>query len=163
MSLTRHAHERLPGAIVELILPLASVWVKRQELLILRAGVPLSSALIVAARHIGVLFPERVRLLKVAEVPPMHPFIRFGARKIGFYSDLTRGMSLRYGIFIRSDYWNKRSLVVHELAHTRQYERLGGVRRFLRQYLHECLVSPGYPFGPLEQEAKKIEGEIGGS
>jgi hypothetical protein len=148
---------------LKLILPLACLWVKRQEFLILRAGVPLSSALIVAARNIGIEFPERVRLQKVTEVPPLHPFVRLGARKMGFYSNSTCGMSLRYGIFIRSDNWNTRSLVIHELAHTHQYERLGGVRPFLRQYLYECLVSPGYPFGPLEQEAKKIEEEICGS
>jgi len=52
-------------------------------------------------------------------------------------------------------------LVVHELAHTWQYERLGGLRPFLKQYLYECLVAPGYPFGHLEQEAKSIEEEFG--
>jgi hypothetical protein len=38
-----------------------------------------------------------------------------------------------------------------------QYERLGGIRPFLKLYLYECLVTPGYPFGPLEQEAIQIE------
>jgi hypothetical protein len=66
-------------------------------------------------------------------------------------------MSLRYGIFIRSDCWGDRQLVIHELAHTAQYERLGGIWPFLKLYLSECLVTPGYPFGPLEQEAKRAE------
>ena len=49
--------------------------------------------------------------------------------------------------------------MVHELAHTIQYERLGGIKPFLRAYLEECL-SLGYPNGPLEQKAKEWEGKI---
>jgi hypothetical protein len=37
-------------------------------------------------------------------------------------------------------------------VHTAQYERLGGIEPFLRQYLRECLTI-GYPEAPLEQEA----------
>jgi hypothetical protein len=65
-------------------------------------------------------------------------------------------MTLRYGIFVRSDCWGDRRLLVHELVHVAQYERLGGFRAFLRQYLQEC-ITPGYPFGELEQEAKRAE------
>ena len=42
--------------------------------------------------------------------------------------------------------------IAHELAHTEQYERLGGIEPFLRQYLSECLTI-GYPAAPMEQEA----------
>ena len=52
------------------------------------------------------------------------------------------------------------SMVVHELVHTLQYERFGGFRPFLEEYLFECITPPGYPFGPLEQEAKRIEHEM---
>ena len=43
--------------------------------------------------------------------------------------------------------------MAHELVHTTQYERLGGIEAFLRPYLLECLSAPGYPHGPMEQEA----------
>ena len=49
-----------------------------------------------------------------------------------------------------------RRLLVHELAHVAQYERFGGFRRFLFQYLQEC-INPGYPLGDLELEAKRAE------
>jgi len=68
-------------------------------------------------------------------------------------------MTLRYGIFIRREYWGNRRLLAHELAHVAQYERMGGVRRFLGAYLQECL-NPGYPLGPLEQEAKQAESAL---
>ena len=72
-------------------------------------------------------------------------------------SPLTAGLTLRYGIFIRSDCWGERRLVVHELAHTAQYERFGSFASFLGEYLRECITPPGYPFGALEQEAKRVE------
>jgi hypothetical protein len=43
-------------------------------------------------------------------------------------------------------------IVVHELAHVAQYERLGGILSFLRKYLFECLTM-GYVASPLELEA----------
>jgi hypothetical protein len=62
---------------------------------------------------------------------------------------MTIGLTLRYGIFIRADCWGERRLVVHELVHTLQYERLGGFMPFLQQYLHEC-ITIGYPAAPME-------------
>jgi hypothetical protein len=140
-----------------LVLPIACLWVKRQESAILRHGVPLTEDLLKDARKLGIQFPERVRLRVVNEVPAMHPLLRFAARRIGLCSPETSGMSLRYGIFVRANFWGDRSLVIHELAHTLQYERMGGIRPFLKQYLYECLVTPGYPFGDLEQEAIQTE------
>ncbi len=144
--------------LLELILPIACWWLKREEARIQREGVPLDSDLIESARRIGVAFPERVRLSFVEQVPRMHPWLLAVANQVGLCSPSTTGMSLRYGIFVRSDFRGDRRLVIHELAHTRQYERLGGIRPFLREYLYECLVTPGYPFGPLEQEAIEVEG-----
>ena len=71
---------------------------------------------------------------------------------IDFLTPTTRGLTLGYGIFIRSDWWGDRSLIVHELAHVAQYERLGGILPFLRRYLFECLTMR-YTAAPLELEA----------
>jgi len=62
-------------------------------------------------------------------------------------------------IFVRSDCWCERRLIAHELVHTVQYERLGGIRPFLRQYLTECLTV-GYPAAPMEQEAIAMVGRL---
>jgi hypothetical protein len=78
--------------------------------------------------------------------------LKAAAAAIQFLTPATRGLTLGYGIFIRSDCWGDRQLVAHELVHTMQYERLGGVEPFLRQYLFECLTI-GYPAAPMEQEA----------
>ena len=146
----------------EALLPRAVAWAEKQEQEILRHGVPLTSALTRDALRIGLKFPEKVRLRVVEEMPePDDPELLAAAELTGLLSPFTIGLTLQYGIFIRADHWGERRLVVHELAHTAQYERLGSVQAFLKQYLHECL-SIGYPAAPLEQEAKRIEKEICG-
>jgi hypothetical protein len=147
-------------AVVKMVLPMACAWAEKQEPIILRDGVALTASQIADARQIGVAHPERVRLRVVEQIPlPLHPMLRDAAEVSGLISPRTVGLALRYGIFIRSESWGERRLVVHELAHTAQYERLGGFQRFLEQYLYECITPPGYPFGPLEREAKRIERE----
>ena len=79
-----------------------------------------------------------------------------------FLSPLTRGLTLRYGIFIRADCKSDRTMVIHELGHTAQYERLGGFEPFLRRYVFECLTI-GYPEAPMEQEVIQLTARICGS
>lgn len=139
--------------LVPLVLGYVTRWIERQERRILAEGSPLSERGLADARRIGVREPERVRLLRVAEVPhPGGAFLDFLARHVGMPSEDTAGLTARYGIFIRANEWGDRELVAHELAHTAQYERLGGIRPFLRQYLTECLTA-GYHGADLELEA----------
>jgi hypothetical protein len=139
---------------LEMLLPLACAWAVGQERAILQSGVALSESQLADARRIGVAQPERVRLLRVAQIPvPTAPALAAAARATNLINPLTRGLTVRYGIFIRADCWNQRPLVVHELIHTLQYERRGGFEGFLRPYLSECITPPGYPYGPMEQEA----------
>ena len=142
--------------VVTAFLPVACAWAARHESTILRRGVALSAAQADKAQQIGVSHPEKVRLLAVDTIPPTNHLLRTIGAKLGFVSSQTIGMTLRYGIFIQADHWGDRRLLVHELAHVAQYERFGGFRRFLFQYLQEC-INPGYPLGDLELEAKKAE------
>ena len=112
---------------------MACSWAEEQERVILRDGVALTESQIADAKDIGVSQPERVRLRVVDKIPvPLHPVLKKAAEKTGFLSPDTIGLTLRYGIYIRSDRWGDRPLVVHELAHTAQYERLGGFDTSLR-------------------------------
>jgi hypothetical protein len=123
-------------------------------------GVPLSEKEITDARAIGVQNPSQVRVLQVETIPrPSQPQLKTACDAIDFLTPATRGLTLGYGIFIRSDCWRDRSLVVHELAHVAQYERLGGILPFLRRYLFECLTM-GYAAAPLEQEAIAIAARV---
>src|SRR3954462_3197247 len=131
--------------VVSIILPIATAWIAKQEKRILSAGVPLNDRQLGDARAAGVTHPERIRLLRVKTIPALRtPGLRALAFKLGVLSPHTAGLTARYGIFICEDFWDHRALLVHELAHTAQYERLGGIKTFLRPYLLECLVD-GYP------------------
>ena len=142
--------------VVTAFLPVACVWAARHESTILRRGLSLAAAQADKARQIGVVHPDKVRLLAVDVIPPTNRLLRTVGAKLGFVSSQTIGMTLRYGIFIQTDHWGDRRLLVHELAHVAQYERFGGFRKFLFQYLQEC-INPGYPLGDLELEAKRAE------
>ncbi len=145
----------------ESMLPVAVAWAADQESVILRSGVPLTESQVAYARQLGVLFPERVRLLWVTQIPtPTHPILLTTAAATNLISPSTAGMTLRYGILIRRDCWGQRLLVAHELVHTTQYERLGGFEAFLRPYLMECLTPPGHPNGPMEREADTISRKL---
>ncbi len=140
--------------LLEQLLPLAVTWAEEQEERILETGKALSASQIADARQIGVASPQDVRLLTVPRIPlPKHPELRTAALAARLLTENTIGLTVRYGIFIRADCLADRRLVAHELVHTLQYERLGGVGPFMSAYLRECILPPGYPHGPLEQEA----------
>ena len=140
---------------LEILLPLATGWALEQEQRILRDGVSLSDLEISDACQIGVKQPERVRLLQVETIPePGHPALQAACRATNFVPAAPRGLTLFYGVFVRVDYWRDRALIAHELAHTAQYERLGGIEAFLRQYLMEC-ATVGYSRSSMEDEANR--------
>ena len=140
---------------------MACAWVKQQEDYILEHGIPLDEDQQIDAYLVGVKDITRVRLLYADEVPaPVLPELKAAADWSGLISPGTAGTAFRYGIFVRSDYRGDRRIVAHELVHTMQYERMGGIEPFLTQYLEECFTL-GYPFGPLEQEAIEVEKRFG--
>jgi hypothetical protein len=144
----------------ETLLPLAAEWASEQERRILRDGVPLSEQEIVDAKAVGVQNPHHIRLLRVDAIPfPAHPMLKLARAAISLLASSPRGLTLQHGIFVRSDCWRDRSLIVHELVHTAQYERLGGIVPFLRKYLFEC-ATIGYREAPMEQEANAIAARV---
>ena len=144
----------------ETLLPLAVKWASEQEQRILRDGVPLAEQEIVDARAVGVQAPDQVRLLQVKAIPsPGHPMLKIAQSAINLLAPTPRGLTLQHGIFVRADCWRDRALIVHELVHTAQYERLGGILPFLRKYLFEC-ASVGYRKAPMEQEAIAVAARV---
>lgn len=146
------------------LLPLVwavAAWVRWRQATILREGMALNSEQQRLARVLGVKAPERVRVQPVARMPtPLPRLARVLAQRAGWLSPHIAGMTLGYAIALREDCFGNGAcdmrLLAHELTHVAQYERLGGIRGFLRQYVREC-VSPGYPYGPLELEARAAE------
>jgi hypothetical protein len=145
---------------LEQLLPLAAQWAAEQERRVLCEGVPLSAIEMADAKAIGVRNPERVRLLRVESVPvPAHPMLRAASASLSFLTAAPRGLALHYGIFLRADHWRERPLIAHELAHTAQYQRLGGILPFLQTYIYQC-ATVGYQNSPLEMEAAAAAARI---
>ena len=147
----------MTGRILLPLLPLAVgiavPWVRYREAQALRQGVPLTADAMKFAERLGIQKPEAVRLLQVDAVRAFDaPLLRVPFYFVDRGFRFTAGITLRYAILIRSDFWNEPSLIAHELVHVHQYERLGGIAPFLWRYLRECLVD-GYSFSQLEQEA----------
>jgi hypothetical protein len=135
------------------LLPLAAQWATTQQQRVLCEGIPLSRTELADAKAIGVRDPERVRLLRVDVIPaPAHPILRAAAASMNFLTAAPRGLALDKAIFVRSDSWRDRALIAHELVHTAQYQRLGGILPFLQTYIFQC-ATVGYPNAPLELEA----------
>ena len=144
----------------QFLLPLAVRWADEQEKEILEKGVALTAEEAADAHAIGVEDHERVRLLQVKTVlRPKNKVLSAACDAIDFLTSKTRGLTLGHGIFIRADCWRDRALIAHELVHTAQYERFGGIEPFLRQYLMECLTV-GYAASPLEQEALAVSARL---
>lgn len=142
------------------LLPLAAEWATQQERRVLCEGVPLSENELADAKAIGVRNPERVRLLRVDSIPvPVHPMLRAAASSMHFLTAAPRGLALEYGIFVRADHWRDRALIAHELVHTAQYQRLGGILPFLQTYIAQC-ATVGYPNAPLELEASATAARV---
>jgi len=142
------------------VLPLASQWAEAKEKVVLENGDPLSNSQIEDAKHVGVKHPERVRILKVPQIPfPKHPVLKAAAEATQLITSSTVGLTVRYGIFVHSDFSDDRCVIVHELVHTSQYEKLGGFLPFIRKYLLQ-LINIGYPEAPMEQEAVEMAEKI---
>jgi hypothetical protein len=145
----------IPDHIFIEMLPRAAAWARQQEQFML--GNPASLVLIPQgqdiARRAGVARPEAVRILGVPEIPlPDEADLRQAAVAFGLITPGTAGLTIGHGIYVRQDYLNDAKLIAHELKHVAQYERLGGIPAFLRQYLSE-VNQHGYPAAPMEQEA----------
>jgi len=147
---------------LEALVPLATEWLVEQQQRVLCEGVPLSKDELADAKAVGVRNPENIRLLRVESIPvPANPMLKAAAASINFVSAAPSGLALENGIFVRADHWRERELIVHELAHVAQYQRLGGISPFLETYITQCAMV-GYQHAPLEMEANAAAARVCG-
>ena len=142
------------------ILELAVEWVWQGEVRILREGRPLDASELEDARAAGVCNPARVRILVVPQIPrPDAALLREANEQVQLITEEAGGLTCNYGIYIHESAEGDRRLLLHELVHVAQFERLGGIKPFLNQYLLECLRH-GYNYSPLERESDEVSRRI---
>ena len=147
---------------LEVLVPAATAWIAQQEKTILKDGRPLTDSELRDARLVGVEHPERVRVLAVERVPSVGgPVLQRAAKKLGVGAGDAAGMAMRYGIFLRKDLQDIRWVLAHELAHTFQYERFGGIKPFLRAYISDILTY-SYSEARMEWEANDAADRVVG-
>lgn len=136
------------------LLPKAIAWINGMEAQCLTCGRWLSPDQKLMARTVGVKDINRVRLLVVKNIPlPISWWLRVSGTLTRLFSRELAALTAGYGIWVRSDSISD-ELIMHELVHVAQYERLGGIDKFLERYLDE-LIEHGYADMPLEVEARE--------
>ena len=138
------------------IAPATARWAQDQERRILAEGKPLEAGDLVFAAELEIEDPEEIRVLEINPIPtPLpRPLLKL-AESWGFPVFEPAGMTLGRGIYILEGHSR---VLRHELVHVAQYQRLGGIELFMRQYLTECLFH-GYFAAPLEEEARELSEE----
>lgn len=136
---------------VPLLLPFGTRWAEKQESLILREGRPLSEWETMWATDVGVRKPEAVRILPVPRIPTPGSWF---TRLLRIFSEGPTGMAVNYGIYLEASQATNPSLLVHELTHVAQFERLGGIEAFLKEYITQC-IRDGYWESEMEKEARE--------
>src|SRR5258706_12369560 len=100
-----------------------SHWAEEQEISICSNGRALTGGQADIARKVGVRAPEKIRVLVVPGVPfPEDAAIRQIGASVGLTTEGSGGMTLRYGIFIRTDQTERAEIWPHEFRHVTQYE-----------------------------------------
>ena len=129
-------------------------WAKRQERRILSHGRPLSSEEIEVALKLGVNQSDRIRVSTVPKVP-MPAGFRGRVRQFVEYPAQPLSLAAGHGIFLSDEVADNQFVLALELARVAQFERFGGIRGFLKNYIPECLVL-GYERVSFETEAVKV-------
>lgn len=150
-----HALDQPPAAIVakvENLLPRAMEWFAEVETDLLPQGRPLSEGEMAFARQLGVLQPERVRVVVLASFPmPEDQVLRAEAERYGLGSTSEGARAIGYVIMLKPRFAKSSTVIAHELVHVSQHDRLGRAG-FLRRYITEMEIM-GYSRSPLELEA----------
>lgn len=131
-------------------------WATRESQRILQCGQPLSAQGVVIARAVGVVLPERIRVLEVPAIPsPDDPELKALALNEKLIRPASRGLTLGYGIFIRQGQLDV-GLLSHECRHVHQTEAAGGLEAFLPVYLKQ-IAEFTYDRAPYEIDACEHE------
>jgi hypothetical protein len=145
--------------IQNLLTPLALQWLNETEAELLNKGRPLTGAETAMARTVGVKYPDRVRVVVLAEFPlPSGETLRTEAMRYGLGSAAEGGRTMGYVIMLKEKLAQKRWILAHELAHVAQQERMGR-EAFIRRFIAERELM-GYRRAPLELEANKLAPEF---
>jgi hypothetical protein len=136
------------------LFPSAMNWYEQTEQRFGATGRQLTEAELQQAHILGIVHPERVRVVTQEHFPlPDQPELRAAALQLGIGARPESGRTMGNLIFLKPDLAADSPVLTHELVHIGQQERLGR-RQFVYTILYE-LATVGYAKSPLEVEAYK--------
>lgn len=139
----------------EKLLATAVQWAEDGEATILGTGRPLTPGEEADATAMGVSEPGRIRVLEVDIIELPEALKEALTKGLGFEPGAAAAATLRYGILLRSDCARySRFILRHEFVHTAQYETLGGIEPYMREYFIQ-FTKEGYAGMEFEMEAMK--------
>lgn len=139
-----------------LLKPLVS-WFAYHQTVALNTGIKLRNSESQLAELIGCQDPNIVRLVYCNEMPVVKSkALKDAFSQYDFNIGDASGLCLGYGIFIHKSKKGDGRILAHELTHTMQFERFGGIAGFLNEYISQFLKF-GYDRMPLEKEARSNE------
>ena len=142
---------------LEIYLPKVSRWYAELEQELAQQGRRLTVEELKVAEKLGVLEPERVRVLVLEKFPmPQDSALLVEAKKYGLGSMTEGGRSIGHLVLLKPWVVAHKEVLNHELVHVAQMDRMGQ-EAFLRRYLIE-LEMMGYARSPLELEAYSKQG-----
>ncbi len=146
---------------LERLVGFTSAYVKAQEELILKQGMPLSSRQVADAQLAGVRDTDGVRILVVDRIlPPKNEELAEAARQAQIITSASRAVTTGHGIMLRADSWQDRELILHQLVHAAQCERCGDLETYVTQYLQDRGTCAEFTLGSLEDEARNLARKI---
>lgn len=129
----RDIADSLPG-----LLPRVTNWAKEQESRSLLAGKPLARWQLEDARQVGILRPDKVRLMYVDTIPmPLDAQVRLAASRTGLISHDSVGATFGYAVLIQRGCAGLRRVLRRQLRHVAQMEQVGSSIGFLGEYLRQ--------------------------
>ena len=132
--------------------PRALAWFKQAEVDLQMRGRILTESEKAQARKLGVRHPDAVRVVVLETFPmPADPDLRTESERYGLGSRHEGGRTMGSVILLKPWAADNPSVLVHELVHISQFERLGR-EAYLRRYIIEMEMM-GYARSPLELEA----------
>lgn len=143
-------------AVLPELAPKAIAWAQDLSAVIAESGETLDEDLLALARSVGVLHPERIRILEEPTLAyPQDPALRQAAIEAGLLGPWMAGLTLGYSVYICRGQRSVR-LLSHEFRHVYQYEQAGSIAAFLAAYLHQ-IATVGYYASPFEVDARAHE------
>ncbi len=145
--------------IVPTIAPSMTAWAECMERQAIESGVALDSLQWRDALRVGVQRPEKVRIMYVDELPRPNSELTLLANEIGILTSKTESLTFGYGIYMKNNLPDGKRRLIHQLVHCCQFERLGEMRTFVREYV-QCCLDFGYAHSPYELEAEARTQEV---